>query len=121
MLCSNISCLSGPLKRHICIPAYKVCRNNALAPVTSYAAPHKRLDRKRLSVVSAIMTTAEQERVVTELRQLRYGRKPSLNSIARAAGISRTMLYNVINSGQASVAVAAALQRGLQAVQKNRY
>ena len=62
--------------------------------------------------------TAEQERVVTELRQLRYGRQPSLTSVARAAGISRMTLYEVINSGcQPSEAVTQAIKRGLRSRQ----
>ena len=52
--------------------------------------------------------------VISELRRLRY--RPSLTSVAQMAGISRTELYRVINSGMASKAVEQALERSLRIV-----
>ena len=56
------------------------------------------------------------DKVVQELRLLRYDRRPSLTSVAQAAGISRTELYRVINSGRASKATGTALERALRDV-----
>ena len=63
--------------------------------------------------------TAEQ--AIRTVRAIRFEPKPTLSSIARAAGISRVTLYEVINSGKATDAVAQALARGLQAVQVRPY
>ena len=52
--------------------------------------------------------------VVQRLRQLRYGRPPSLDSIRRQAGVSRTELYRGMNRGTFSEAKAKALAAVLQ-------
>lgn len=65
----------------------------------------------------AHMTT---EQAIQQIRTIRFEPKPTLSSIARAAGISRVTLYNTINTGVASDAVGQALVRGLQAVQNRR-
>lgn len=62
------------------------------------------------------MASMTAEQVVTELRKIRYGRPPSLQSLARSAGISRVTLYEVIKSGRPSAAVAQSLGKALQAV-----
>ncbi len=62
--------------------------------------------------------TAEQ--VVQQLRAIRYGRPPSLRSLARAADMSPPKLYEAINTGRLSEnhrqALAAALH-GVKIVQ----
>ena len=63
----------------------------------------------------------EQQQFVAELRKLRFDRQPTLTSIAQAAGISRTELYRVINTGQASDAVARAIEQSLRSVTKRAY
>lgn len=55
-----------------------------------------------------------EQRVVSELRRIRYSRPPSLNSIARAANISRTELYRIMLRGTASDAIAARIDSVLQ-------
>lgn len=57
-----------------------------------------------------------EQTVVTELRKLRYDRQPSLASVAQAAGISRTELYRVINTGRVSAAIRTSLERSLRVV-----
>ena len=55
-----------------------------------------------------------QEQIVRELRNHRYGRLPTLASIARAAGLSRPTVYEVIKTGQVSDRVGEALARALR-------
>ena len=59
--------------------------------------------------------------VVRRLRELRYGRPPSLDSIRRQAGVSRTELYRGMNRGSFSADKAAALARVLQGIPDTRY
>ena len=50
-----------------------------------------------------------EQQVIQWLRQLRYDRKPSIQGVANAAGVSRRTLYNAINSGCLSEATAKAV------------
>jgi hypothetical protein len=52
------------------------------------------------------------DEIVSELRALRYAR-PTMSAIANAAGISRSLLYNVIISGQLTPRTKDALERAL--------
>jgi DNA-binding phage protein len=62
------------------------------------------------------MTT---DQLIAELRSIRYART-SLTDIARTAGISRSMLYEVIVKGAASPRTKEALERALQNVRKRQ-
>ena len=65
------------------------------------------------------ITTLTEQQVVQELRRIRYGRPPSLSSIAKAAGISRVTLYEVINTGAATERLTASLSMALQNVRSD--
>jgi sorbitol-specific phosphotransferase system component IIC len=61
------------------------------------------------------------DKVVQELRLLRYDRRPSIRSVAIEAGISRRTIYNVLATGHLSQPMAEALGRVLQGAKKPAY
>ena len=59
-------------------------------------------------MVSAIMTEAE---IVAQLRRIRY--RPTIASVSRDSGVSRTSLYQAIRTGALSDKHAKMLMRAL--------
>jgi cytosine/adenosine deaminase-related metal-dependent hydrolase len=62
-----------------------------------------------------------EQQVIQWLRQLRYDRRPSIQGVADAAGVSRRSLYNAINSGCLSVAIREAVAKVSQREQIRAY
>jgi DNA-binding phage protein len=64
------------------------------------------------------MTEAE---LIQQVRAVRYGRTPSIQSIAQAAGMTRDVLYKAMKSGHLPERHRASLASVMQHVAKGLY